>query len=90
MQIHQNANRAAALIGQLLAFSRKQNLQVKLLNIREIISDLAHVLHRLVGEKVNLLLYHGTKLPMVGGQAAIGIGVNEPCGECARCNGRGG
>ncbi|MGB2354919.1 MAG: sensor histidine kinase [Planktomarina sp.] len=39
MQIHQNANRAAALIGQLLAFSRKQNLQVKLLNIREIISD---------------------------------------------------
>jgi two-component system cell cycle sensor histidine kinase/response regulator CckA len=26
MQIHQNANRAAALIGQLLAFSRKQNL----------------------------------------------------------------
>jgi two-component system cell cycle sensor histidine kinase/response regulator CckA len=65
MQIHQNANRAAALIGQLLAFSRKQNLQVKLLNIREIISDLAHLLDRLVGEKVNLLLYHGTKLPMV-------------------------
>ena len=65
MQIHQNANRAAALIGQLLAFSRKQNLQVKLLNIREIISDLAHLLDRLVGEKVNLLLYHGTNLPMV-------------------------
>ena len=56
MQIHQNANRAAALIGQLLAFSRKQNLQVKLLNIREIIADLAHLLDRLVGEKVNLLL----------------------------------
>ena len=56
MQIHKNANRAAALIGQLLAFSRKQNLQVKLLNIREIISDLAHLLDRLVGEKVNLLL----------------------------------
>ena len=65
MQIHQNANRAAALIGQLFAFSRKQNLQVKLLNIREIISDLAHLLDRLVGEKVNLLLYHGTNLPMV-------------------------
>ena len=65
MQIHQNANRGAALIGQLLAFSRKQNLQVKLLNIREIIADLAHLLDRLVGEKVNLLLYHRTKLPIV-------------------------
>ena len=65
MQIHQNANRAAALIGQLLAFSRKQNLPVKLLNISEIIADLAHLLDRLVGEKVNLLLYHGTKFPIV-------------------------
>ena len=52
MQIHQNANRAAALIGQLLAFSRKQNLQVKLLNIREIISDLAHLLDRLGGRRL--------------------------------------
>lgn len=58
MQIHQNANRAAGLVGQLLAFSRKQNLQLQSLDVRDAISDLAHLLGRLVGEKVNLILHH--------------------------------
>jgi two-component system cell cycle sensor histidine kinase/response regulator CckA len=51
IQIHQNANRAASLVGQLLAFSRKQNLQPEVMDLRDTLSDLTHLLNRLVGEK---------------------------------------
>jgi two-component system cell cycle sensor histidine kinase/response regulator CckA len=67
VQINQNANRAAALVGQLLAFSRKQTLQSEVLDLRDTLSDLAHLLNRLVGEKVNLTLRHDPKLPAVRG-----------------------
>ena len=56
LQINQNANRAAALVSQLLAFSRKQTLRPQNLEIRETLSDLTHLLDRLVGEKVQLRL----------------------------------
>lgn len=58
MQINQNANRAAALVGQLLAFSRKQTLRPETLDMRDTLSDLTHLLNRLVGEKVTLTLCH--------------------------------
>ncbi|KEJ88466.1 ATP-binding protein [Sulfitobacter donghicola] len=58
VQINQNANRAAALVGQLLAFSRKQTLQPETLDMRDTLSDLTHLLNRLVGEKVTLSLCH--------------------------------
>ncbi len=54
IQINQNANRAASLVSQLLAFSRKQNLQPELLDLRDTLSDLSHLLNRLLGEKVTL------------------------------------
>ncbi|MDJ1016653.1 MAG: ATP-binding protein [Paracoccaceae bacterium] len=54
MQIAQNANRAAGLVGQLLAFSRKQTLRPQAIDIRDTLSDLTHLLNRLVGEKVTL------------------------------------
>ncbi|MEP2532556.1 ATP-binding protein [Shimia sp.] len=56
VQINQNANRAAALVGQLLAFSRKQNLRPEILDLRNTLADLTHLLNRLVGEKVTLIL----------------------------------
>ncbi len=56
LQINQNANRAAALVSQLLVFSRKQTLRPQNLEIRETLSDLTHLLDRLVGEKVQLRL----------------------------------
>ena len=56
LQINQNANRAAALVSQLLAVSRKQTLRPQNLEIRETLSDLTHLLDRLVGEKVQLRL----------------------------------
>jgi two-component system, cell cycle sensor histidine kinase and response regulator CckA len=58
VQINQNANRAAALVGQLLAFSRKQTLRPELLNMRDTLADLTHLLNRLVGEKITLTLTH--------------------------------
>ena len=62
VQIHQNANRAAALVGQLLAFSRKQTLKPERLDLQDVLSDLAHLLNRLVGERVRLQLSHATGL----------------------------
>lgn len=58
VQINQNANRAAALVGQLLAFSRKQNLRPKVLDLRDTLADLTHLLNRLVSEKISLNLEH--------------------------------
>lgn len=65
VQIHQNANRAASLVGQLLAFSRKQNLQPEVLDLRDTLSDLTHLLNRLVGEKVRLTLIHDPDLKSI-------------------------
>ena len=44
MQIKQNANRAAALVRQLLAFSRKQTLRPQVLDLGEVLSDLGMLL----------------------------------------------
>ncbi|MGJ8605248.1 MAG: hybrid sensor histidine kinase/response regulator [Marivita sp.] len=63
IQIHQNANRAAGLVGQLLAFSRKQTLRPERLDLRDILADLTHLLNRLVGEKVRLDLSQNPVLP---------------------------
>ncbi|WP_170413420.1 ATP-binding protein [Ruegeria atlantica] len=65
VQINQNANRAAALVSQLLAFSRKQTLQPEVLDLRDTISDLIHLLNRLVGEKIRLTLSHDPVLKPV-------------------------
>lgn len=58
MQVHQNANRAAALVSQLLAFSRKQTLSPEDMDLRDTLSDLTHLLNRLVGETISLSVTH--------------------------------
>lgn len=65
IQINQNANRAAALVGQLLAFSRKQTLRPEELDLRDTLADLTHLLNRLVGEKVRLTLSHDPVLKAI-------------------------
>ena len=65
MQINQNANRAAALVGQLLAFSRKQTLRLEVLDMRDTLADLTHLLNRLVGAKVSLTLTHDPVLQSI-------------------------
>lgn len=62
VQIRQNANRAASLVGQLLAFSRKQTLKPERLDLQEVLSDLTHLLNRLVGERIDLRLTHAPDL----------------------------
>ncbi|MEF3047737.1 hybrid sensor histidine kinase/response regulator [Pseudotabrizicola sp. L79] len=62
VQIQQNSNRAAALVSQLLAFSRKQTLKPERIDLQAVLSDLAHLLNRLVGEKVELQLIHAPDL----------------------------
>lgn len=62
VQINQNANRAASLVGQLLAFSRKQTLRPARVDLQEVLSDLTHLLNRLVGERINLRLAHASEL----------------------------
>lgn len=58
MQVKQNANRAAALVRQLLAFSRRQTLRPQVLDLNEALSDLTMLLRRLIGEKVKLEPVH--------------------------------
>jgi two-component system, cell cycle sensor histidine kinase and response regulator CckA len=65
MQIKQNANRAAGLVRQLLAFSRRQTLRPQVIQLGEVLSDLQILLKRLVGEKINLDLKHGRDLWLV-------------------------
>jgi two-component system cell cycle sensor histidine kinase/response regulator CckA len=54
MQIKQNANRAASLVRQLLAFSRKQTMRPQVIDLGEALSDLTVLLRRLIGENVTL------------------------------------
>ena len=54
MQIKQNANRAASLVRQLLAFSRKQTMRPQVIDVGEALSDLTVLLRRLIGENVTL------------------------------------
>ena len=59
MQIKQNANRAANLVRQLLAFSRKQTLKAELVSITDTLADLANLIRRLIGENITFKLQHG-------------------------------
>jgi two-component system cell cycle sensor histidine kinase/response regulator CckA len=62
MQIKQNANRAASLVRQLLAFSRRQTLRPQILDLGEVLGELTMLLRRLIGEKVALEVKHGRDL----------------------------
>jgi len=59
MNIKQNANRAAALVRQLLAFSRKQTLRPQVLSLTDVLADVRMLLTRLVGNEVKLKIEHG-------------------------------
>ena len=54
-QIDKAAQRAASLTRQLLAFSRKQVLEPKVLNVNAIVEELDKMLRRLIGEHIDLV-----------------------------------
>ena len=82
MNIKQNANRAATLVRQLLAFSRRQTLRPEIMSLTDVLSDLGNLLRRLLGEKVDLKIMHGRDLGLVRidlnqfEQAIINLAVN--------------
>ncbi|MDD3030507.1 MAG: response regulator [Alphaproteobacteria bacterium] len=65
MQIKQNGNRAANLVRQLLAFSRQQTLQPKVLNLADVLSELTNLLRRLIGAQIKLEMIHGRDVGLV-------------------------
>ncbi len=65
MNIKQNANRAANLVRQLLAFSRRQTLRPEVLSLTDVLSDLGNLLGRLLGEKIELKVVHGRGVGLV-------------------------
>lgn len=70
-QIKQNSNRAANLVRQLLAFSRQQTLRPQIQDITDILTEVSHLLRRLIGVNIELKLNHGQNLGFVkvdGGQ----------------------
>jgi two-component system, cell cycle sensor histidine kinase and response regulator CckA len=62
MNIKQNANRAAGLVRQLLAFSRQQTLRPQVLQLGDVLSELSILLGRLLGENVELTLDQASDL----------------------------
>jgi len=54
LAIENAVTRAASLTGQLLAFSRKQVLRPKVLDLNAVLADVAKMLHRLIGENIEL------------------------------------
>lgn len=82
MQIKQNANRASNLVRQILAFSRQQTLRPRLLDITEVLTEISHLLRRLLGANVTLDLTHGQDLgavrvdPVQMEQVMINLAVN--------------
>ncbi len=82
IQIKQNANRAAGLVRQLLAFSRKQPLKPKRIDITENFVELSHLLKRILGEQITLEFNHGRDLgyvrvdPVQFSQVIINLAVN--------------
>ena len=64
-QIKDNATRAAGLVRQLLAFSRKQPLKPKLIDITEHLTKSSQMVKPVLGEQISLKFYHGKNLGFV-------------------------
>lgn len=63
IEIKRNANRAAVLVRQLLAFSRKQTMRPTVLNLTDVVGDLRMLVDRLIsGTNVKLDVEYGRDL----------------------------
>jgi PAS domain S-box-containing protein len=57
--------RAAALTRQLLAFSRRQTLEPRVVNVNDVVLPMTNMLRRLIGERITLDIEPGNELPRV-------------------------
>lgn len=62
VNIKSSANRAAGLVGKLLALARQQTLLVEPLQLGEVMTDLAPLLKRSIGERIELKIHSGRDL----------------------------
>jgi two-component system cell cycle sensor histidine kinase/response regulator CckA len=65
MEILKAANRAAALTHQLLAFSRRQVLQPRILDLNAVVASIEHLLRPLIGEDVEFVTVPGSALSTI-------------------------
>ncbi|HEY1170058.1 MAG TPA: PAS domain-containing protein [Verrucomicrobiae bacterium] len=70
-EIDQAAERAAKLTRQLLTFSRKQVMQLKNLDVNDVITNLTRMLHRLLGENIKLDLDLKNQMPFVNADGGM-------------------
>ncbi|MBV9480643.1 MAG: PAS domain S-box protein [Acidobacteria bacterium] len=68
-QIQKAADRAASLIYQLLAFSRKQVIEFRVLDLNSMIANALQLLRRLMGEHIELSIREGKDLGRVKADA---------------------
>lgn len=64
-QINLAGTRAETLIRQLLAFSRKQVIQPKVLNLNQVVKEIEKMIRRLIGEDIDLSITLDSKLDAV-------------------------
>jgi CheY-like chemotaxis protein len=64
-EIHKAGKRAASLTSQLLAFSRKQILEAKVLKLNDLIQDMNKMLGRIIREDIHLQYFFGSALPCI-------------------------
>ncbi len=65
LEIQRATQRAAALTGQLLAFSRKRLVEPTVVDINQLLSDAMGILERLIGEDVQVVFRPGSNLHAV-------------------------
>lgn len=70
-QVLDASQRAANLTRQLLAFSRKQVLQRRWLNLNEVTSQMTQMLDRILGEDITLEFHYDTDLPSVKADSSM-------------------
>ena len=61
-EIRENAQRAAGIIRQLLAYSRQQNFNLEIISLTDLLQEQTILLNRLVGDKIKIDLRHDSKL----------------------------
>ncbi|HEV3438497.1 MAG TPA: response regulator, partial [Gemmata sp.] len=69
--IRQAGERAAALTGQLLTFSRKREVLVSAVNLNEVVTDTVRLLDRVIGETIHIETHLANNLPPVCGEPGL-------------------
>jgi PAS domain S-box-containing protein len=82
LQVSKAADRAAALTRQMLAFSRRQVMQVRVVSVNTVVSETSHLLRRIIGEDIQLITSMANGLantrldPDQLGQVILNLAVN--------------